>query len=57
MGRVGKAKKKQKGIFDTIRKPTAPPSQKLGEDKRTEKLDPVARKAKHKKPVNEELDV
>jgi hypothetical protein len=46
----GKKKKKSElPIFDSIRKPTAPPSQKFGQDKPDEKALPSGRKAKHKK--------
>ena len=36
-------------VFDSIRKPTAPPSQKFGLDAPEEKIHPAQRKAKHKK--------
>ncbi|MBA3632193.1 MAG: hypothetical protein H0W58_05190 [Acidobacteria bacterium] len=46
----GKKKKKpERPIFDSIRKPTAPPSQKLGKEKPDEKVHPSRRKIKHKK--------
>ena len=46
----GKKKKKVKRpIFDSIRKPTAPPSQKIGKAKPDEKARPSLRKVKHKK--------
>ncbi|HRI04752.1 MAG TPA: hypothetical protein PLL77_13505 [Pyrinomonadaceae bacterium] len=35
-------------VFDSIRKPTAPPSQKFGSDKPEEKIHPSLRKVKHK---------
>lgn len=44
-----KRKKKEKTIFDSIRKPVAPPSQKIGKNKPDEKVLPSRRKAKHKK--------
>lgn len=44
-----KKKKPERPIFDSIRKPTAPPSKKIGENKPDEKANPVQRKAKHKK--------
>ncbi|HMS41883.1 MAG TPA: hypothetical protein PKE69_16755 [Pyrinomonadaceae bacterium] len=52
----GKKKKKsnERPVFDSIRKPTAPPSQKFGGDKPEEKIHPTRRKAKHKK--KEDLD-
>lgn len=44
-----KKKKDSKTIFETIRKPTAPPSKKIGQDKPESKIHPTNRKAKHKK--------
>lgn len=44
-----KNKKPEQPIFDSIRKPTAPPSKKFGEDKPEEKVHPSQRKIKHKK--------
>jgi hypothetical protein len=49
-----KKKKKANEIFDSIRKPTAPPSRKMGDDKPAEKLRPSGRKQKHKKPETNE---
>jgi len=49
---AGKKKKKERPIFDSIRKPIAPPSQKIGKDKADEKALPSRRKAKHKKQEN-----
>ena len=45
----GKKKNKEQPIFDSIRKPTAPPSKKFGEDKPEVKARPSRRKTKHKK--------
>jgi hypothetical protein len=45
-----KKKKNEKTIFESIRKPTAPPSQKISKDKPDEKIKPSLRKTKHKKP-------
>ncbi len=46
----GKKKKKaNRPIFDAIRKPTAPPSRKIGKAKPDEKARPSQRKVKHKK--------
>ena len=46
----GKKKKQpEKPIFDSIRKPTAPPSKTFGEDKPEDKARPSGRKSKHKK--------
>jgi hypothetical protein len=41
-------------VFDSIRKPTAPPNQKIGKDKPDEKARPARRKVKHKKQENTE---
>jgi hypothetical protein len=38
-------------IFGSIRKPTAPPSRKLGDEKAEEKVHPAQRKVKHKKRI------
>ncbi len=46
----GKKKKKpERPIFDSIRKPVAPPTQKIGKEKPEEKAHPSHRKVKHKK--------
>jgi hypothetical protein len=37
-------------IFDSLRKPTAPPSKTIGNRKSEEKARPAGRKIKHKKP-------
>lgn len=52
----GKKKKKdEKPVFDSIRKPTAPPSVKFGTGSRPEeKIHPSGRKTKHKKDDVEE---
>jgi hypothetical protein len=47
---MAKKKKKPNEIFDSIRKPIAPPTRKMGDDKPEEKLRPSGRKQKHKKP-------
>jgi hypothetical protein len=44
-----KKKKPELPVFDSIRKPTAPPSKKFGEDRPEEKARPSQRKVKHKK--------
>lgn len=44
-----KKKKTERPVFDSIRKPTAPPSKKIGSDKPDEKANPSRRKVKHKK--------
>lgn len=51
----GKKKKKPaRPIFDTIRKPTAPPSVRFGDEKPDEKARPARRKVKHKKKDSDE---
>jgi len=44
-----KKNKAERPIFDAIRKPTAPPGQKIGKIKPEEKIHPSLRKVKHKK--------
>jgi hypothetical protein len=44
-----KKKKPAMPVFDSIRKPTAPPSQKIGPIKPEIKIHPSGRKNKHKK--------
>ena len=48
------AKRKERLIFDSIRKPLAPPTRKFAADKTAEKAMPSGRKAKHKKEPDEE---
>jgi hypothetical protein len=48
---AAKKKRRDKSIFESIRKPVAPPSRKLGEDKPVERAHPADRKAKHKKKI------
>jgi len=50
MGRQ-KRKTEKRPVFDSIRKPTAPPGHKLGEDKPEERARPSLRKAKYKKKI------
>jgi len=54
----GKTKKKDQSrpIFDSIRKPTAPPGQKFGAEKPEDKHLPSQRKAKHKKKLGPEVE-
>ena len=40
---------KERPIFDSIRKPIAPPSKTIGKNKPEEKAHPSLRKIKHKK--------
>jgi hypothetical protein len=47
---MAKKKKKPNEIFDSIRKPIAPPTRQIGTTKPEEKLRPSGRKQKHKKP-------
>ncbi len=49
-----KKKKAERPVFDSIRKPTAPPGKKLGRDKPDEKANPSRRKTKHKKKETDE---
>lgn len=49
---AGKKKKKERPVFDSIRKPIAPPSQKIGKNRADEKVLPSRRKVKHKKQEN-----
>lgn len=44
-----KKKKEERPIFDSIRKPVAPPTRKIGSNKPEEKVMPSLRKTKHKK--------
>lgn len=44
-------KKKKKGIFEGVRKTTAPPTRKFGGRRPLERVRP-ARPGKHKKPVD-----
>lgn len=48
-----KPKTDQRPVFDSIRKPTAPPSRKMDDEKAETRTDPVGRKAKHKSRVRE----
>jgi len=42
-------KKTEHQIFDSIRKPTAPPTRKIGTQKPETRVHPAKRKTKHKK--------
>jgi hypothetical protein len=46
-----KKKHKERSIFGSIRKPTAPPTRKMGEDKPEERIHPAERRSKHKKKI------
>jgi len=55
----GKRKAEKRPVFDSIRKPTAPPAKKFGDEKPDEVARPSLRKAKHKKkldPTNRDVD-
>jgi len=43
-----KGKKVERPLFDSIRKPTAPSSQKFGGDRPEERVHPSRRKVKHR---------
>jgi len=45
-------KTEERPVFDSIRKPVAPPGRKFGEDKPVEIARPSLRKVKHKKKVD-----
>jgi len=51
-----KRKKEERPVFDSIRKPTAPPSRKIGRDKPNDIARPSLRKAKHKKKLDKDLN-
>lgn len=49
---AGKRKNKvERPVFDSIRKPVAPPSQKMGEEKPEAKIHPAGRGIKHKRKI------
>jgi hypothetical protein len=45
-------KKNERPVFDSIRKPTAPPTRKFGTQKPEQKVHPAERKTKHKKKTD-----
>jgi hypothetical protein len=49
-----KNKAEERPVFDSIRKPTAPPTQKFGGSRPDEKVRPSKRKVKHKKDPESE---
>jgi hypothetical protein len=52
-------KAEERPVFDSIRKPTAPPAKKFGDEKPNEIARPSLRKVKHKKkidPRNRDVD-
>ncbi len=50
MSKKRKKAKEERLVFDSLRKPTAPPTQKFVGEKPEEKVHPAGRKIKHKKP-------
>ena len=44
-----RARREKRPIFESIRKPTAPSSQKFGDERPDERAHPALRKVKHKK--------
>lgn len=50
-----KVKKEERPVFDSIRKPVAPPGQIFGNEKPDEKIHPAGRKRKHKKKLEIEI--
>jgi hypothetical protein len=46
--------KKERPIFDSLRKPTAPPTRKIGTERAEEKVHPSNRKLKHRKRAEPE---
>jgi hypothetical protein len=44
-----KKKKPERPVFDSIRKPIAPPSRQIGKNKPEEKIHPTNRKSKYKR--------
>jgi hypothetical protein len=50
-------KSEERPVFDSIRKPTAPPSRQIGTQKPEEKARPSLRKVKHKQKLELDGDV
>lgn len=48
-----KRKKRENAIFESIRKPVAPPTKTFGDAKPEERAHPAERKIKHKRPIIE----
>jgi len=46
-------KTESRPVFDSIRKPTAPPSRKIGDEKAEARAHPAERKTKHKSKLHE----
>lgn len=51
MNRSKTKNRKDRPVFEGIRKPTAPPTRKFGSEAPKEKRTPSLRKSKYKKPV------
>jgi len=52
--RAGKrSQQQQRPVFETIRKPVAPPGHPLSHAKPEERVHPAERKVKHKRPVDD----
>ncbi len=51
--RKRKQKVEKRPVFDSIRKPTAPPAKKFGDEKPEEIARPSLRKTKHKSKVDQ----
>jgi hypothetical protein len=56
ISRVSKARKDTRPIFESIRKPVAPPGHPLTHAKPDEKARPALRKAKHKRKPEASTD-
>ena len=54
---AGRKKKRNDSIFESIRKPTAPPTRTVGTKRPNEKVDPAGRSAKHKKREKDDVDL
>jgi hypothetical protein len=48
MARKRRKRTDERPVFDSIRKPVAPPTRKFDDDAREEKIHPSLRKTKHK---------
>jgi len=54
VGQKKRPKQEERPVFDSIRKPTAPPGRKFGGETPEEKRRPSLRKVKHKKDPDPE---
>jgi len=48
--------RRERAVFESIRKPLAPPGHPMSESKPTEKARPAGRKAKHKRQPEREVE-